>query len=321
DPDMYLRVVKRRPDGIVVRGAKVMICGTAAANEIFVMPGVRLRREDADYAVSFATPKDAEGITIVEARHASDDRELEDGFDNPVTRGGITQAYIFFEDVFVPRERVFMCGEYRHAGNAVFRFTLPYRSAIGACVAGQGDVMVGASVLIARANGLDEKVFRDKLTQMIVNNETTFGVGIAASVMGMQHPSGAWLPDPVLAHANKVHVATLPYETKRLALEIAGGIAETGCMPSYRDFTDDRYGHLVQKYLKAGSPADTRMRIARLIEWLTAGAGVPGCMHGGGSPDGARMVVYAESDFPAMIEMAKRVGGIADISLAKPPAR
>jgi 4-hydroxybutyryl-CoA dehydratase/vinylacetyl-CoA-Delta-isomerase len=321
DPDMYLRVVKRRPDGIVVRGAKVMICGTAAAHEIFVMPGVKLRREDADYAVSFAIPKDAPGITIVEARHASDERELEEGFDNPVTRGGITQAYIFFEDVFVPAPRVFMCGEYAYAGDAVFRFTLPYRSAIGACVAGQGDVMVGAAILIARANGLDEKVFRDKLTQMIVNNETTFGVGLAASMMGTRHPSGAWLPDPVLAHANKVHVATLPYETKRLTQEIAGGIAETGCMPSYQDFVDSRYGHLIQKYLKAGSPAGTRMRIARLIEWLTAGAGVPGCMHGGGSPDGAKMVVYGFTDFAAKIEMAKRVGGIADISLAKPPAK
>jgi 4-hydroxybutyryl-CoA dehydratase/vinylacetyl-CoA-Delta-isomerase len=321
DPDMYLHIVRKRPDGIVVRGAKVMICGTAAANEIFVMPGVKLRREDADYAVSFATPKDAPGITIVEARHGSDDRELEDGFDNPVTRGGITQAYIFFEDVFVPKDRVFLCGEYDRAGDAVFRFTLPYRSAIGACVAGQGDVMVGASILIARANGLDEKVFRDKLTQMIVNNETTFGVGIAASIMGTAHPSGAWLPDTVLAHANKVHVATLPYETKRLTQEIAGGIAETGCMPSYRDLVDGRYGHLIRKYLKANSPAETRMRIARLIEWLTTGAGVPGCMHGGGSPDGARMVVYSQSNLPAMVDMARRVGGISDISVAKPPAK
>ncbi len=321
DPDMYLRIVKRTPEGIVVRGAKIMICGTAAANEIFVMPGVRLKREDADYAVSFAIPKDATGLTIVEARHASDDRELEEGFDNPVMRGGITQAYLFFENVFVPRDRVFMCGEYGYANDAVFRFTLPYRSAIGGCVAGQGDVMVGAAVLIARANGLDEKVFRDKLTQMIVNNETTFGVGLAAAVMGKQHPSGTWLPDPVLAHANKVHVATLPYETKRLTQEIAGGIAETGCMPSYRDFVDSRYGHLVQKYLKANSPAETRMRIARLIEWLTLGAGVPGCMHGGGSPDGAKMVVFSQADIAGMIEAAKRVGGISDISLAAPPGK
>jgi 4-hydroxybutyryl-CoA dehydratase/vinylacetyl-CoA-Delta-isomerase len=214
-----------------------------------------------------------------------------------------------------------MCGEYSYAGEAVFRFTLPYRSAIGACVAGQGDVMIGAAILIARANGLDEKVFRDKITQMVVNNETTFGMGIAAAALGSLHPSGSWLPHPVLAHANKVHVATLPYETKRLTQEIAGGIAETGCMPSYRDFVDSKYGHLIQKYLKANSPAETRMRIARLIEWLTLGAGVPGCMHGGGSPDGAKMVVYAQADFEGMIEAAKRIGGISDISLAKPPGR
>jgi 4-hydroxybutyryl-CoA dehydratase/vinylacetyl-CoA-Delta-isomerase len=321
DPDSYLRVIKRQPDGIVVSGAKLMICGTAAANELFVMPTTRMRREDADWAVAFVIPKDAAGLTIVETRHASDDRDLEEGFDNPVTRGGISQAYIFFEKVFVPRERVFMNGEYSYAGEAVFRFTLPYRSAIGGCVAGQGDVMAGAAMLMARANGLDEKVFRDKLTQMLVNNETTFGVGIAAAVMGTQHPSGSWLPDPVLAHANKVHVATLPYETKRLTQEIAGGIAEKGCMPSYRDFVDSRYGHLIQKYLKANSPAETRMRIARLIEWLTLGAGVPGCMHGGGSPDGARMVVYGQSNFETMIEAAKRVGGISDISLAKPPGK
>jgi 4-hydroxybutyryl-CoA dehydratase/vinylacetyl-CoA-Delta-isomerase len=321
DPDMYLRIVKRHKEGIVVRGAKIMICGTAAANEVFVMPGTRLRREEADFATAFAIPKDAAGVTIVEARHPSDDRDLEEGFDNPVTRGGITQAYIFFENVFVPRDRVFMCGEYSYAGEAVFRFTLPYRSAIGACVAGQGDVMIGAAILIARANGLDEKVFRDKITQMVVNNETTYGMGIAAAALGSLHPSGSWLPHPVLAHANKVHVATLPYETKRLTQEIAGGIAETGCMPSYRDFVDSKYGHLIQKYLKANSPAETRMRIARLIEWLTLGAGVPGCMHGGGSPDGAKMVVYAQADFEGMIEAAKRIGGISDISLAKPPGR
>ena len=146
-------------------------------------------------------------------------------------------------------------------------------------------------------------------------------MGLAAAVMGTRHPSGSWLPSATLAHANKVHVGTLPYETKRLTQEIAGGIAETGCMPSYQDFMDSRYGHLIQKYLKANSPAETRMRIARLIEWLTAGAGVPGCMHGGGSPDGARMVVYGEADFQGMIDAAKRLGGISDISLTKPPGK
>jgi 4-hydroxybutyryl-CoA dehydratase/vinylacetyl-CoA-Delta-isomerase len=315
DPDAYLHIVKQTKDGIVVRGAKIMICGVAAAQEIFVMPGTRLAKSDADYAVSFVTPRDAQGITIVEARRPSDERESEDGFDNPVARGGITQAYIFFENVFVPKDRVFMCRENAFAEVAVGRFTLPYRAAIGGCVAGQGDVMAGAAVLIARANGLQEKVFRDKLVRMIVNNETTFAVGLAAASMGQAHPSGAWLPDPLLANINKIHVATLPYETKRLTQEIAGGIAETGCMPSYRDMIDDKYGHLVRKYLKAHSPAEVRARIARLIEWLTIGSGVPGCMHGGGSPDGARLTIYAEAKLKDYAEMAKRLGEISDITL------
>jgi 4-hydroxybutyryl-CoA dehydratase/vinylacetyl-CoA-Delta-isomerase len=173
--------------------------------------------------------------------------------------------------------------------------------------------MIGAAVLMARANGLSARVFRDKLTHMEVNNETTFAMGLGAIALGSPHPSGVWLADTLTAHANKIHVATLPYETKRLCQEIGGGIAETGCTPSYLDFNSPEYGHLIQKYLKAGAgSAQTRARVARLIEWLTLGAGVPGCMHGGGSPDGARMVVYASSPLDRYVEYAKKVGGIEE---------
>ena len=307
DSDMFLHVVEESSEGIVVRGAKVMICGVAAANEIFVMPGGSYREDDRVYAVSFVVPRDVEGLTVVEATRPSDRRELEDGFDIPVEKGGITQAYLLFEDVFVPRERVFMCGEYQYTGEAVMNFTAPYRAAIGGCVAGQGDLMVGASVLIARANGLDEKVFKEKLTRMVVNNETTFGLGVAAAVLGRKHPSGVWIPDPLLSNVNKVLVATLPYETKRLTQEIAGGIGETGCLPSYKDLNDSRYGELLMKYLKANCSGETRAKIARFIEWLTLGAGVPGCMHGGGSPDGAKLVIRAKTDVNHYVELVKRL--------------
>jgi len=249
DPDMSLHMVKENNDGIIVRGAKVMICGVAAANEIFVMPGTGYREEDKAYAVSFAIPRDIDGLTIVEARHPSDKRELEDGFDIPVEIGGITQAYLLFDDVFIPNERVFMNGEFKYSLKAVMNFIAPYRSAIGGCVAGQGDLMIGAAALIARANGLSEKVFREKITQMIINNETTFGMGIAASVLGKKHPSGVWIPDQLLSNVNKVHVATLPYDTKRITQDIAGGIAETGCLPSCIDINNSEYGDLLKKYL------------------------------------------------------------------------
>jgi len=312
DPDMNLHIVERRSDGIVVRGAKVMICGVAAANEIFVLPGSGYKEPDKDYAVAFVIPRDIENLTIVETRRPSDTREYEEGFDIPVKEGGITQAYLLFEDVFIPNERVFMAGEFEFSLKAVLNFIAPYRAAIGACVAGQGDIKIGAAILTARANGLHSKVFNDKIIQMHINNETTFGMGIAAAAMGQKHPSGAWVCDQLLANVSKVHVATLPYETSRMAQDIAGGIAETGCMPSYKDIHSPKYGKLLEKYLKAKSSADTRARAARLVEWTTLGAGVPGCMHGGGSPDGAKLMIRAMEKLEDKVEIARKLAGITE---------
>jgi len=312
DPDLSLHVVEHRKDGIVVRGAKVMICGVAASNEIFIMPGTGYKEEDKDYAISFVIPRDVNNLTIIETRRPNDTREQEEGYDAPVDIGGITQSYLLFEDVFIPHEHVFMCGECTYSMKAVMNFIAPYRAAIGGCVAGQGDVIVGAAALMARANGLSEKVFKEKLTQMTINNETTFGMGIAAGVLGKKHPSGVWIPDTLLSNVNKVHVATLPYETKRLAQDIAGGIAETGCLPSCKDINDPRYGKLLKKYLQANCSGESRAKIARLIEWLTIGSGVPGCMHGGGSPDGAKLFINANTDFARDIELAKRLANIKE---------
>jgi len=313
DPDTNLRVTEVRDDGIVIRGAKVMICGTAASQEIFLLPGGVYREADQDYAVACVVPRDIEGLTIVEATHPSDRRELEETADVEVPDTGITQGWLLFEDVFVPRERVFMCKEYQYTAQVIQFFTANYRACIGACVSGQGDVMIGASILMARANGLSTRTFMDKLVDMSVNNQITYGLGVGACAMGFRHPSGSWFADPLTAHTNKVMVATLPYEVKRLTQEIGGGIVETGCMPSYKDISDPEYGHLLQKYLKAGAPsAELRFKAARLAEWLTVGAGIPGCMHGGGSPDGAKLVVRFTTPVEEYVNYAKRIMNIEE---------
>ncbi len=312
DKDVFLHVHEMRPDGIVVRGAKLMICGVAAANEIFILPGSAYKEEDSDFALSFVIPRDTEGLTIVEARHPNDTRDEESGWDNPVTEGGITQAFLFFEDVFVPKERLFMCGETKYTGNTVMYFIAPYRAAIGGCVAGQGDIKIGSAILTARTNGLSAKVFNDKLTQMYVNNETTYGMGIAAAARGKKHGSGAWHCDQLLSNVNKVHVATLPYQTSVLAQDIAGGIAETGCMPSHQDFESKKYGHLIKKYMTAKLSAESRARAARLVEWSTIGSGVPGCMHGGGSPDGAKIVIRGFANLEEKVQLARKLAGITE---------
>ena len=157
NPDSNVHIKEVRPDGIVISGVKTMICGAAASNEIFILPGGGYREEDQDFAVVCVVPRDIEGLTLVETRRPSDSRELEEGWDIPET--GITQAYLLFQDCFVPNERVFMCKEFKYSGKIIEYFTANYRACIGACVAGQGDVMIGAGALMARVNGLAAGTF------------------------------------------------------------------------------------------------------------------------------------------------------------------
>lgn len=313
NPDANVRIAETQRDGIVIRGAKFMICGTAASQEIFLLPGGVYSEEDKDYALACVVPRDVEGLTIVEATRPSDLRDLEDMDASEVPNTGITQGLLLFEDVFVPEERVFMCGEYEFTKQIISYFTANYRACIGACVAGQGDVMVGASMLMARANGLSAKTFMDKLVNMSMNNQVTFGLGVGACALGKRHPSGSFFADPLTANTNKVMVATLPYETKRLTQEIGGGMVETGCMPSAKDLRHPEYGELLRQYYRAGpASAQARLKAARLSEWLTIGGGVPGCMHGGGSPDGAKLAVRFATPFEEYANYARKIMGIQE---------
>jgi len=307
--DSNLHISKVVPGGIIVRGYKSQICGVAAVHEIICVPGNGYGESEKHFAVAFAIPRDVEGLTIVETRRPSDTRDEEEGWDSPKA-GAITQAYLLFDDVFVPEDRIFLQGEYSYAGKFIEYFTALYRAAIGACVAGQGDILIGSAINMARANGLPRKIFQDKLNQMAINNEITFGLGLGAVLLGRRHASGVWLPDSLLAHVNKTQVARLPYETKILAQDISGGIAETGCFPSYKDFQSPEYGQDLIDALAAGTDGETRARAARLVEWLTIGGGVPGCMHGGGSPDGAKLVVKALEPWEEYATCARKIAGI-----------
>jgi 4-hydroxybutyryl-CoA dehydratase/vinylacetyl-CoA-Delta-isomerase len=313
-----LHVVETRADGVVISGYKVQICGVAACHEIIVVPGSGYGESEKDFCFAGAVPRDAEGLTCVETRRPSDARDEEEGWDAPKA-GNITQAFLLFDNVFVPNDRVFMNGEFKYSGLIIGHFAAIYRAAIGACVAGQGDVMIGAAINMARANGLTQKTFQTTLTQMAINNEITYGLGLGAMMIGKQQPAGLFVPDALLAHTNKTQVAKLPYETKVMAQDISGGIAETGCFPSYKDFQSPVYGKQLLECLTAGADGESRARAARLVEWLTVGGGIPGCMHGGGSPDGAKLVVKAFTKWEELAADAKRIAGItADLSEPSP---
>jgi 4-hydroxybutyryl-CoA dehydratase/vinylacetyl-CoA-Delta-isomerase len=317
DPDLYLRVVERRTDGIVVRGAKAHQTGAVNSHEIIVMPTVAMREADRDYAVAFALPSDAPGITYILGRQSCDTRKIEGGtFDRGNLFFGGHEALVVFDDVFVPWERVFLCGEHEFAGGLVEQFASYHRQSY-ACKVGVGDVLIGATQTAAEYNGIAKAShIRDKIIEMNHLNETLYCGCIACAAEGHREMSGTWMVDTLLANVHKQNVTRFPYEIARLAQDIAGGLLVT--LPSEKDLKAPETGRWLEKYCRgrADVPAEHRMRILRLIENLTLGAAAVGylteSMHGAGSPQAQRVMIAREVNLKEKQAAAKRLCGIPE---------
>jgi len=315
DPDAFLHVVERRKDGIVVRGAKAHQTGAVNSHEILVMPTLSMREDDREYAVSFALPSDAEGILYIIGRQSCDTRKSEGGMlDQGNLLFGGHEALVVFEDVFVPWERVFMCGEFEFTGELVEKFAAYHRQSY-ACKVGVGDVLIGAAQVAAEYNGVDKASHvKDKIIEMNHLNETLYCGCVACASEGHREESGTFCVDILLANVHKQNVTRFPYEIARLAQDIAGGLMVT--MPSEKDLRSPKTGRLLDKYLgtKSDVPTEHRLRILRLIENLTIGAAAVGylteSMHGAGSPQAQRIMVSRMVDMREKQRAAKRLCGI-----------
>jgi len=306
-PEQFLRVVERRADGIVIRGAKLHQTGAANSHQILVMPGQALRPGEEDFAVACALPVDADGVTMVLGRQPSDDRR--GGPDAGNARFGGQECVVLFDDVFVPSESVFLDRDVSASQTLVEAFAGFHRASYGGCKPGNLDVLIGATDLITRAHGVRRAAHvRDKLVEMAHLTETIHGLGLAASSKSTRHASGIHQVDAVLANVCKHHVTELPYEIVRLAEDLAGGGLST--LPSLADLDHPEIGEALRNV--AGT--EERARLLRFVESLTYGAGsVPfriECMHGAGSPQAQRIVLEREIDWEAKVARARVLAGL-----------
>ena len=318
DPDLFLRVVERREDGIIVRGAKAHQTGICNSHEVIVMPTIAMGPDDKDYAVSFAVPVDTKGILMIIGRQSCDTRKLEGSeLDVGNSEFGGVEALVVFDDVFVPNERIFMNGETEFAGMLVERFAGYHRQSYGGCKVGVGDVLIGAAAVAADYNGVQKAShIKDKLIEMMHLNETLYCCGIACSAEGQPTESGAYLIDMLLANVCKQNVTRFPYEIVRLAEDIAGGLMVTA--PSEKDLRDPKIGAYIDKYFRGVEDVSTenRLRILRLIENLALGTAAVGyrteSMHGAGSPQAQRIMISRQGNLAYKKALAKEIAHIEE---------
>lgn len=310
DKDRYLHRVGNSRDGIIVRGAKANVTAAPYTHEIIVLPTRSMLEADKDFAVSFAIPVDAPGLRIV-SRPAGRPGDREAPFSS---RYGQATALVVFENVLVPWERVFLCGEWEFAGKLVEAFATHHRTSCIGCRAGLGDVIVGAAAETAKLNGLPaEKArnTREALIELLVLVETFFACGVAACRYGRSTIAGNWAPDALYANVGKLLMGRAIYDTFRVAHEISGGLVVT--VPTIEDVESHDNAALIDKYMAAGTgtSAGERIALARLLQDITASteSGWYSVIstHGGGSPAATRLGAWRGYDLKVRRSLARKL--------------
>jgi 4-hydroxybutyryl-CoA dehydratase/vinylacetyl-CoA-Delta-isomerase len=312
DPDSYIHVVEKRADGIVVNGAKQHATGAYAADETLVLPGLSCRQEEEAYAVAFVIPNGTEGMTYIgqhnpytaEREHAQNIHAI----GNPIY-GQRETCLIVFDHVFVPWERVFLCGEVEFTQTLITRFAKTHRmNCGGACKVGFMDLIMGAAQLMAEYNGLaGASHIVQKMTRMIQLNQTSLACAMAAAQLGKEEPvgSGVFMPDESMSNIAKLNTNDGFWEVMALAGDIAGGIAVT--MPSEEELQNPETRDYVVKYLKGAAPAEKRMRIAKFLQNWVAGLHGVGTYQGSGPSQNQAMVLHRITDLEEKKRMVQEL--------------
>jgi 4-hydroxybutyryl-CoA dehydratase / vinylacetyl-CoA-Delta-isomerase len=310
NPDVYVHITERRPDGIVIRGTKAIVTGAPYVHEFLVMPCRTMTPEDADFAVCCAVPVDAPGVTIV-ARPAGRPGEKAALFSG---RYGQSTGVVVFDDVFVPSDRVFLAGEHVEAGLLTTTDATHHRHSCIGARAGFGDLLIGAGALMVEANGLDPDRhghIRDAMVELITVVESFFACGVAASVYGVDDGAGGVMPDPVFVNIGKLLLATKIYDMHRLAHYVSGGLVVALPGPD-EDHNPETAASLAAVLGgRADIPAESRREVARLVEDLTAsysgGWYSVISLHGGGSPEAMKREIWRNYPVGDKVDLVERL--------------
>lgn len=311
-PDYYLHVVDRQKDGIVVKGAKIHITSAPAANEIIVVPTRQMREDEANYAVSFAVPANSEGITFIcrNGRGPWTDHEFHP--DRPVRE--LTEAMIVFDNVFVPWDRVFMCGEWQYSMLLAYTFATFHRFTAISYKIPSVEVMAGCAVAMAKYNGLERvSHIRDKLADIAAYVETLRALTKAAAQDPVMYGDIA-VPNPLVTNMAKLHFASKYHEFVKLIQDISGGIIATS--PDKKDWENPEIHDYLEHYLGGAEGYSTLERLQMIHETMRRVCSHESAfhevttVHAEGSMAAQKMMILAEAPLDRYETMAKVAAGI-----------
>jgi 4-hydroxyphenylacetate 3-monooxygenase len=269
DPFLAARVKEEQDDGIVIKGAR-MLATLPISDEIMVFPSTLLRSpdEDAPYAFGFAIPNNTPGLSF-QCRETVDYGR--NHYDHPLgSRYEEMDAVVFFKDVFVPWERVFLyrdvalCNEAYSATGAVIHMA---HQVVCKSIA-KTEFLLGLASLLVDSIGIEKfQHVQEKISQIWINLETMKALRLSAEQQAALNEYGVMTPafDPINAARN-----LYPHLYPKM-IEIIRQLGASGlvAMPTAADVHGPLAEEIERYYQSARQGAHERIPLFRLA-WDTA---------------------------------------------------
>jgi 4-hydroxybutyryl-CoA dehydratase/vinylacetyl-CoA-Delta-isomerase len=263
---------------------------------------------------SSAVPANTPGITQI----CRPNFRYEDAghFPTPRPRRGHVEALVVFDNVRVPKERVFMLREWPAAQGLAYAFSAFHRFTAVTYKIPILEHMTGLAMLAAEANGVHKSSnIRERFVNLIRYTETTKALAKAATLDPQDFGgSGLYVANTLTANMAKLHFASQFHDFVRDIQDIAGGLLVT--QPTYKDWQNEETRPYLEQYLGGAGEYDAEQRL-KLMSTLHhvvasdfAGWHEVCSIHAEGSFAAQKMMLLAEAPSKDYKSKAREIVGL-----------
>ena len=303
DADLALKLVDRTAEGIIVNGARMLATLGPLAEELQVFPSTVLRAEPAaePFALAFAINCNARGLKFL----CRDNFDLgRSHFDAPLSsRFEEMDCVVVFDNVLVPWERVFLCGDVARC-NALYSETnavVNMMHQVAAKNTVKAEFLLGLAVKIAQvSDAMSLPHVRERLAEMIMTSESMRSALRAGEADAHQDQWGQFIPKRApLDVARNLFPRLYPRMVEIIQLNSSSSLMAT---PSEADFAGPLTPDLERYLATTGALAKDRVALYRLA-WDAAGSAFAG-----------RQVLYERFFFGDPVRLASALVDNTDLA-------
>lgn len=272
--EVVVHKVEDTSRGILVRGARALATLAPYADEMFVYPGQPIAKEANRYALAFSVPIDTPGLKVM-CRDSFSVRS--NRFDHPFSsRFDEQDAVVIFDDVEVPRDRVFLDGDpeiYNKALTSGWTANIMQQTTIRARV--KLDFAYELAARMVEVLNAANPTTNEQLGEIWSYAELTRSAIRAAEADAYEWGNGTWFPDERSFRAIR---PTLPKWFPRVneILKLLGAHSLLAT-PTAAELANPALRPLIDMYYQGanGIPAEERIKVFRAA-WDFAGTALAG---------------------------------------------